>query len=237
MTIAGAPRLLLQRAGRQRLIDDLRQGDALAGHWIALTAVIIIFGGIYGGTLGLWRSNLLALYVAVKLPLVLLVTSLLTALLNWISASLFGAPLKFAQVMVLTFMALAISAVVLASVAPIAWFVTTSLPPPTTGARTVHNILFLMHTGLVAAAGFTGTRFLWHALRETCGNERGRNVYAVWLVAFALVGGEVSWLLRPFVGSVYKPVVFIRSDSFDRNIYEFIISDILPHLFSAGATQ
>src|SRR5512138_680084 len=36
MTIAGGPRLLLQRAGRQRLIDDLRQGDALAGHWIAL---------------------------------------------------------------------------------------------------------------------------------------------------------------------------------------------------------
>ena len=59
-----------------------------------------------------------------------------------------------------------------------------------------------------------------------------RAVYAVWVAAFALVGSEVAWALRPFVGSVYMPVVFLRPDAFDGNVYEFIFTDILPHFVS-----
>jgi hypothetical protein len=57
-----------------------------------------------------------------------------------------------------------------------------------------------------------------------------RAVCLVWLAAFALVGGEIAWVLRPFVGSVYKPVVFLRGDALDGNVYEFVFTDILPHL-------
>ena len=52
---------------------------------------------------------------------------------------------------------------------------------------------------------------------------------------FALVGGEVAWALRPFVGSVYKPVVFLRADALDGNVYEFIFTEILPHLLSGDS--
>jgi hypothetical protein len=45
------------------------------------------------------------------------------------------------------------------------------------------------------------------------------------------VGGEVAWMLRPFVGSVYLPVVFLRDDALNGNVYEFIFTDILPHFW------
>jgi hypothetical protein len=32
------------------------------------------------------------------------------------------------------------------------------------------------------------------------------------------------------VGSVYKPVVFLRQDALEGNVYEFVFTDILPHL-------
>jgi hypothetical protein len=58
--------------------------------------------------------------------------------------------------------------------------------------------------------------------------------YALWVLAYALVGGEVAWALRPFVGSVSPahPLVFLREDALTGNVYEFIGTDIAPYLFS-----
>jgi hypothetical protein len=79
----------------------------------------------------------------------------------------------------------------------------------------------------------TGTTFLRRRLLEVCnGNVRlAQRVHAAWVVAFAFVGGEVAWILRPFIGSVYLPVVFLRPDALHGNVYEFILTDIVPHLW------
>ena len=193
-----------------------------------------MFGGLYGAVLGLWRSPLLGLYVSVKFPLLLCITAALTSLFNWIAASMLGLSLRYSQVALMTLFALAVAAVILGSVTPVVWFMTMSAPSPTPSARTAHNILYLLHTGLVAAAGLGGTAFLLQLLTISSGDvKRARKIYAVWILTFALTGGEVGWLLRPFVGSIYHPVVFIRSDSFQRNVYEFTATDILPHLISS----
>ncbi len=64
-----------------------------------------------------------------------------------------------------------------------------------------------------------------------------RDSYAAWLVAFALVGGEVAWGLRPFVGSIYQPVTFLRRDALDGNVYEHIILEIAPYLLGYDGTS
>ena len=224
--------MLLSSSARERLITDVCSGERMARHTGALVASILLFGGLYGAVLGLWHSPKLAFYDAVKFPLLLLSTAVLTSLFNWVAASIVGVPLKYGQVALMSVFALAISAIILGSVAPIAWFMTTSLPPPsaTASGRTAHNTLYLLHTLLVGAAGLAGTTFLFRVLVISADTRRARVVFAIWIISFALTGGEVGWLLRPFVGSVYYPVVFIRADSFERNVYEFIASDIVPHL-------
>jgi len=88
-----------------------------------------------------------------------------------------------------------------------------------------------MHTAFTAGSGLIGTRALWRGLRTLAPSRATAVVvYVLWVTAFAVVGGEVAWALRPFVGSVYMPVVFLRKDALDGNVYEFIIADILPHL-------
>ena len=69
-------------------------------------------------------------------------------------------------------------------------------------------------------------------LVDVCGDRRlaGR-IRASWIAIYAFVGGEVAWMLRPFVGSVHLPVVFLRDDALQGNVYEFILTDILPHLW------
>ena len=221
-------------AARQRraILEDLRADREVARHSLFHVVAIVLCGAIYGAVLGSWHGSTLALYVAVKVPLLLLLTAAITALFNWIVAALHGLPMRFRQIVALSLLPLAIAAVMAASLAPVAWLFTTSLPPPSSSQQTLHNLLYLTHTLLVAASGLAGTSALHSVLLEICGNETlARRIRFSWVVAYAFVGGEVAWMLRPFVGSVYLPVVFLRDDALDGNVYEFILTDILPHLW------
>jgi hypothetical protein len=215
------------------LTVDLASGRRVARRWAELAVLMSACAAVYGAVLGAWHGPTLAWYVAVKLPLVLLLTSSFTMCFNWIACVSFGLRLRFAQVGALTFLGLATASVLLASLSPVAALFTFCAPAPTTAARTAHNLLYLMHTGIIAACGLRGHAALWSALRATRAPMRTlRLVYATWLIAYALVGGEVAWALRPFVGSVSDkfPIVFLRPDALDGNVYEFIVTDILPHL-------
>lgn len=211
-------------------------GTRLGVHSTNLFALMILGAATYGIVLGMWHGPRLALYCAIKLPLVLIVTTAITIAFSWLSARLLGVPLAFAQTVSLNLLALGTAATLLASLAPIAWLFTISSPPPDTAARTTHNLLYLMHTAFVAICGIGGMRSLWIALAEIPAAASAKTaVFAIWIVTYALVGGEVAWALRPFVGSVSPdlPVVFLRPDAVRGNVYEFIWTDILPHLARA----
>ena len=75
-----------------------------------------------------------------------------------------------------------------------------------------------------------GLQLLRRLRPEATDARRLRTVFAAWLLTFALVGGEVAWSLRPFVGSVYEPTTFLRRDALDGNVYELVITDIVPYL-------
>lgn len=222
------PRLLRDQ---DELLAEAVAGRRLLRHWTALCAAMAAGAAVYGAVLGLWHGPRLAVYVALKLPLVLFLTSALTVIFSWTAARLLGLPLRVGQVAVLTFLALAVGSVLLASVAPVAWLFTVCAPVPSPAARTAHNLLYLLHTALVGGCCLAGTVALWRAMRGLGAPPRTvRAVYLLWIAAYALVGGEVAWILRPFVGSVYEPVLFLRDDALDGNVYEFIVTDILPHL-------
>ena len=216
-----------------RLLSEAEDGGT-APRWrlgLGLSGVMAAASALYGAVLGSWHGPCLALLVAVKLPLVLLVTSALTVLLAWMLARLFGVPLSLGRTAVLGFRALTVASLLMASLAPVAALFTYAAPPPSQAARTAHNLLYLMHTAVVGACGLAGAMALGRGLRRLAPSARAaRSAHAAWVLAYALVGGEVAWALRPFVGSVYEPVAFLRRDALDGNVYEFIVTDIVPYL-------
>jgi hypothetical protein len=228
-------RLLLVH--RDRLLTRILSDQPLAPILWRILAVMVVSAAAYGATLGYWHGARLAIYDAVKLPLVLVLTSVVTMFFSWIVAMAYNVPLRFGQVAVLTFVALATASIVLLSLTPVAWFFTLCAPRPSAAARTTHNALYLMHTGFVGACGVAGTRILWDAMRRVRHPRRLlASVYLLWVLAYAIVGGEVAWALRPFVGSVSPeyPVVFLRRDALAGNVYEFIGSDIVPYFLRSG---
>ncbi len=183
--------------------------------------------------LGSWHSARLAIYCAVKLPLVLLATAALTLVFQWLTARLLGVGLPLRAAAGSTLRALAVAGLVAGALAPVAALFVAAAPPPGTQARTAHNLLYLMHTALLAASGLYGAARLHAQLLVYAPNPgTARAVFTLWIAAFAAVAGEVAWILRPFVGSVFLPLEFLRPDALDGNVYEFIWTDILPHLAS-----
>jgi hypothetical protein len=216
-----------------RVLDESEDGgtDARWRLGLRLSAVMVLASSLYGAVLGSWHGARLALLVALKLPLVLLATSALTVLFAWMVARLCGVPLTPGRTAVLGFRALTVASLLMASLAPVAALFTYAAPPPSPSARTAHNLLYLMHTAVVGGCGLVGALALGRSLRRVAASAAAaRTVHAAWVLAYALVGGEVAWALRPFVGSVYEPVAFLRHDALDGNVYEFIVTDIVPHL-------
>ena len=220
----------------RRGVTDLATGRPQGLAFGVVT--IVTCSAVYGAALGAWNSGRLAAFAAVKLPLVLLVTAGLTLLFNAAAAVAFGARAGVRDVVRVTVSAMAVASLLLASLAPVILLFDLSLPPAGTGSRTTHNLLYLVHTGAVGISGLVGAAVLWRSLRSsTATRGRAVRILCVWLLSLAVVGGEVAWAMRPFVGSIYLEVVFLREDALDGNVYEFIWTDIRPHLLGRNGSR
>ncbi len=68
--------------------EDVRTGRPGVASLLVLTGFIVAACAVYGAIMAGWRSPRLALYVALKLPLVFLITVGVVSIFNWMAASL-----------------------------------------------------------------------------------------------------------------------------------------------------
>ena len=213
--------------------NDLRWQDLLS-----LIAFVVLACALYGTVLAGWRSPQLSLYVAIKLPVLFLGTTAIVAVLNWMTASLLGSGLSFKSTIFAVFASMAIGCWILLSLVPVAlFFLLSGVPHAGTHdeLRYAHNAILMTHIVILAVAGVTGNAALMQGLRRLVRPRcPATGLFLAWLVAFGFVGCQLSWILRPFVGSPFYPVAFLRPDCLDRNFYEFVFNEVLPFLLTGG---
>ena len=210
---------LLCRGTSDEIIDGVREGKGWLGFCIA---VIVIGSGLYGATIGLWRSPLQALYTGVKLPLLMLITTAANGLLNGMLAQLMGAGIGFRQSARAVTTSFALLSLILASLSPVTLFLWFNTPPLTAGGAVLsHNFTLLSHVFVIAFAGVTSNvRLLW-LLDDMTGNRAiARRILAAWLAGNMFLGCQVSWIMRPFIGSPGLTVEFFRTDALQGTFYE-----------------
>ena len=198
--------------------------DEQSLRWIACCGLTIAVGsGLYGATIGLWRAGLMAVYVAIKFPLLIFLTTLCNALLNWMIALMIGAQFTFRQTLLAQLMGFTVAALILAAMAPITLFILFNTPPLTDGNTFGHGFFLLINVGILAVAGMVANGRLYRFLLVQTGNRRlARRVLATWLAGNLLVGAQLSWNLRPFIGSPNLEIQFLRPDPFEGNFYETV---------------
>jgi len=191
---------------------------------LALHVVVIVVGaGCYGAAMGWWRDPQQALFTTIKFPLILLLTALGNALINGMLAPLLGLDLPFRQSFAAVVMSFAVASAVLGAFAPVIAFIVWNAPPlaATPGVAFAYSLLKLAHVSVVALAGVTGNARLFQLLAHLGGGRAvaGR-VLAAWLGGNLFLGAQLSWILRPFIGSPDLPVQFLRPNALHGNFYE-----------------
>ncbi len=200
--------------------------------WLAVT---VIGSAAFGAAMGWWREPHQALYTAAKFPLVILLTTLGNALLNAMLAPLLGVNLGLRQSLLAVLMSFTIASAILGAAAPLLAFVIWNAPPlaHAASAGATHAFILLTIVAAIAFAGVAANLRLLRLLRHLSGSEAAaRRVLCAWLVGNLFLGSQLSWVLRPFIGSPGLLVEFLRADPFKGSFYEAVFYS-LTRLFSS----
>jgi hypothetical protein len=215
--------------------------DVWAQRWetkrvLLYVAVIIVGTGVYGSAIGCWRAPTQAVYTAVKLPLILLLTTLGNALLNGMLAPLLGLNLTFRQSSLAILMSFTIAAAILAAFSPIMFFIVWNTPPLADQpgqSSTAFSFIQLTLVASIAFAGVVANLRLVQLLRRLSGSAVvARKILFAWLAGNLFLGSQLSWILRPFIGSPFLPVQFLRDNAFQGNFFETVFRSATHLLFN-----
>jgi hypothetical protein len=193
--------------------------------WFCVVA-IVVGSGLYGAVMGSWRDPWQALYTGIKLPLVMLLTTLGNGFLNGMLAPLLGLNLGFRQSLVLVLISFALASLILGALSPVVWFLVWNTPPLTASTRLAsveYGFLQLTLAVFIAFAGILGNLRLLPLLRQwTSKPADARNVLFAWLAGNLFLGSQICWVLRPFIWDPAGPVEFIGRQYFHGSFYETV---------------
>lgn len=223
--------------GQSADLVPLFTSEKLKASTLRAILTICLGAGLYGFTVGLWRGPEMALYVALKTPALLFCTLIITGLLNGILGLLLGTGISFRQSLLCQLLAFSLASVVLASLAPITFFLALEAPAPDSPqAATSHSLYLLTHTALIGMGGFLAVTRLFGLIRDLTPNYRAACITLLsWLASNAFVGAQLSYLLRPFFGSPNLEIEFLRPDPFNGTFYEAVWNALNRFLSPQGA--
>lgn len=205
-------------------VERVRRGDDLRPVYRGCALTIAAGTVAYGAAMGLWRAPTQAGFAALKLLGLFAGLFALTVLTNAMLGALLRTGLGLKQVAACCMSGLAVTAAILGALAPVAFFVAHHVPPPQAepalAMRVAHSLL-TGHVAVFAGAGVLGVRRTYGLLRALVDDPRKatRALWA-WLVVEGLVGAELSWVLRPFLGKPDLEVALLRADAFDGSFFE-----------------
>ena len=154
---------------------------------------------------GSWK---LPLIVALKIPLLFILTLLVCALALYAMNMSFGLQLHFMPTMTVMLFALAGTGVALVVFAPISLLFTV--------VTASYHFMKILHVLVFIVAGSFGLKILGEALpsmrsqqaeadKSAATRGRAARLRLAWLLLYCLVGAQLAWTLKPFLGTPYLP--------------------------------
>ncbi|MBC8108564.1 MAG: hypothetical protein H7Z14_18405 [Anaerolineae bacterium] len=202
--------------------------------WPALIALAMFYGlcmgsfAVVSGRAGAWRQMVSA---AIKVPAQFALTLLVTFPSLYVFNALVGSRLGIRSLARLLTAAMGVSIALLASFGTIIAFFSFTTDS--------HPFMVVLNVIAFGVSGILGLSFLLRMLKrvpvrsegadmqaEAC-TPAGRSatiVFRIWLIVFALVGAQMSWVLRPFIGGEAEFALFrSRGSNFFEALYHLVM--------------
>jgi hypothetical protein len=222
--------------GQATQLSALR-GDKFDVPIFGMAVVVDMLGIIHGLCMGLFSVSpggnghpMQLVATMVKVPALFLATLIVTFPSLYVFNALVGSRLMLLSVLRLLIASLAVMLAVLASIGPIVAFFSFT--------TTSYEFMLLLNVFIFAVAGLLGLAFLLQTLHrmtishpefqpagvESTPTDSGpldhsagqvlaphvKTVFRIWVIVFGLVGCQMAWVLRPFVGSPDQAFTWFR---------------------------
>jgi hypothetical protein len=194
-------------------------------RWGVFCALVILLGcGLYGVSVGLWRSPLQSAFTGLKFPFLIFLTCAGNGVLNGVLGQLMGTGLSFRQTAMVIMLSFTLAAMILGACAPLAFFVLLSAPALESAERgTGHSVILLFHVSIIAYAGLVANYRLLQLLEYLSPSRRvALSTLCAWVAGNLLLGTQLSWIMRPFIGTPGLPVEFWREHPLRGNFFEAV---------------
>lgn len=205
---------------RDQFFTEIRDGIGLKDKISAMVVSSLVCLLVYGAVLGSTHSALQALSSAVKVPILFLATLVVCSPTLYFFEVLFGSNQTIGKSFALVLTAIAVTAVLLLAFAPVSLFFLLS--------SSNYQFFKLLNVVIFAVAAIRGVSFLSYGTRivaaSTEGAEVRRRVVGLWVILYAVVGSQMAWTLRPFVGAPSLPFELFRD--LGGNFYSNVIGSI-----------
>ncbi len=224
--------------GELTRVSSLERGglDIAPGR---LTVIIVVLAMIYGVCMGSFAAfrikgptGMQMVASMIKVPLLFYLTLVVTLPSLYVFNTLVGSRLRLGTVVRLLVASLGVMVAVLASLGPIVAFFSVSTAS--------HPFMLLFNVFFFTVSGVLGLSFLLNTLHRLSivdsqpslpaggGSEsvepKGaldpienrvlskhvKTVFRLWVIVFALVGAQMGWVLRPFIGNPNLPFAWFR---------------------------
>lgn len=199
-----------------------------------LARVLLLLAAAYGvcmGTYGVFRPGDPEFRqfsaTVVKVPLLFALTLVVTFPSLYVFNTLLGSRLRVSELLRLVVAGLGVLLAVLAAFGPIVAFFSVT--------TTSYAFIVLLNVAVFGTAGAFGMGYMHRLLMRLPGpvaasdeyelvespgepapaarpvrSRRSNAVFYVWMAVFGLVGGQMGWVLRPFIGSPDMPFTWFR---------------------------
>ena len=195
---------------RENHFRQINQEDYPPNFVLAQLALISIFIFCYGIIMGSYNSLPQAMITGAKLWVLLFLTLLICFPSFYIVQLILGSKIKMKQLALILLSGFVMTTTIMLAFAPIVLFFQLS------GDN--YHFLQLLHVFVFVFSGFFGMRVVLEALKSAFESDGvypriGLTVFRIWVIIFAFVSIQLSWNLRPFLGSKDMPFELFRQDT------------------------
>jgi len=195
--------------------DDKMSYKAIGQMALVALACFMIYGFVMGTYNHFPRQSISSM---IKLPVVFLISLLVCLLPLYLIGILLNLRLYFRQIAGLFIMGVCATSLVAVCMAPITAFCLFTVK-----STMRYNMIMMVNVIVLGIAGFVGVAYVLRGSRfmakkreqETGMPMKSRRVLWLWMLVYALVGIQLAWELRPYMGREGLPFELKRSSTGD----------------------
>jgi hypothetical protein len=202
----------------EKVSEDTYPKKIIKGQLMLIFLATFIYGLIMGSYNGFAQS----LSSGIKLFLLISMTLCICFPAFYIVQLLLGSKMKLRQIIIILLGGFVMLTTIVVAFAPIVLFFQLSNSP--------YAFLQLLHFTVFVIAGIWSMRTVVETLKTACEKKNiypktGLTVFRVWIFILAFVGIQLSWNLRPFIGTKEMSFEIFRKNT-QTNIYATLIGSI-----------